>query len=406
MVLSNNNVHDCQGALNAYYADDMAMNNNIFDQNDFNFIWGGDGISVTGNTFTDSAQALYISDASNLTASGNTFDGNDYAVIIDGSAADIAFTSNTITNSTTAGVSVQPYESNEPTGVVFNNNIINGNALGMENTTSIEVNAENNWWGDGSGPYDATGNPGGLGDEVSGLVDYDPWNTAEPAVVWVDDDYTVSACGGHTWGYDAFANIQGGIDAVADAGTVNVYAGTYDQDEANGYNPVTGGSGTSDFNIFVNKSVTIQGIDSSGTPITDYDDVEAFVVPKRDTPLGNLSTFFVQGDDVTISGLDVTAYDDPNYNFKTISVIGDNATIKNCNLHNLDQVSCIYMYDPRYNSGTDTSYITSYRFEGNYLDMGGINASGIRISSGPGWSGSAANRVITGNDFQDGSYGD
>ena len=113
----------------------------------------------------------------------------------------------------------------------------------------------------------------------------------------------------------------------------------------------------------------------------------------------------MQADNVTISGLDITAYNDPDYNFKTISIIGDNATIKNCSLHNLDQVSSIYMYDPRYNPGTDTSYITSYRFEGNCLDAGGIYASGIRISSGPGWSGSAANRVITGNSFAGGSYG-
>jgi len=132
------------------------------------------------------------------------------------------------------------------------------------------------------------------------------------------------------------------------------------------------------------------------------DDIAAFVVPKRDTPSGNLSTIFVQADNVTISGLDVTAYDDPDYNFKTISVIGNNVTIKNCKIHAREQVSCIYMYDPRYNSTTDTSHITSYRFEGNYLDVGdcdpsGVYGSGIRISSGPGWSGDVANRVISNN---------
>ena len=231
-------------------------------------------------------------------------------------------------------------------------------------------------------------------------------NLPSPSKIWVDDDYC-DGCpnGGHIWCYDAFDGIQYGINAVATGGTINVYPGTYDQDEANGYNAVTGGPGSSNFNIFVNKSVTIQGVDSSGAPITDYEDVEAFVVPKRNTPSGNLSTFFIQADDVTISGLDITAYDDPDYNFKTISVIGENATIKNCNLHNRDQVSCIYMYDPRYSAGNNTSHITSYRFEGNYLDAGGIYAAGVRISSGPGWTGSAANRVITGNYFQDGSYG-
>jgi len=47
-----------------------------------------------------------------------------------------------------------------------------------------------------------------------------------PSEVWVDDDYTSGSCGGHTWGYDAFATIQEGIDAVSGS-TVYVAAGTY-----------------------------------------------------------------------------------------------------------------------------------------------------------------------------------
>jgi parallel beta-helix repeat protein len=49
-----------------------------------------------------------------------------------------------------------------------------------------------------------------------------------PLVVWVDDDYTSSSCGGHMWGFDAFDCLQIGIDTVCDInGTVNVYDGTY-----------------------------------------------------------------------------------------------------------------------------------------------------------------------------------
>jgi hypothetical protein len=214
--------------------------------------------------------------------------------------------------------------------------------------------------------------------------------------------YTVGPGGLPTYNY---ATIQAAIDAAFPGDVIKVFPGTYNQDEANGWDPVTGGPGSSNFNIFVNKSLTIQGVDGTGTPITDYDDVEAYVAPKRDTPLGNLSTIFVQADNVIITGLDVTAYADPDKNFKTISVIGENCTIKYCNLHNLDQVSSIYLYDPRYNPGTNVSYLQSYLFEGNYLDAGGINAAGIRISSGPGWTGAVANRVITGNTFYGGSYG-
>jgi hypothetical protein len=49
-----------------------------------------------------------------------------------------------------------------------------------------------------------------------------------PSEVWVDDDYC-NGCGndGHTWGYDAFDNIQDGIDGVVNPGTVHVKEGTY-----------------------------------------------------------------------------------------------------------------------------------------------------------------------------------
>jgi hypothetical protein len=50
-----------------------------------------------------------------------------------------------------------------------------------------------------------------------------------PAEVWVDDGFTPSWSDGHLWGYDAFDTIQEGIDGVADSGTVNVAAGTYDE---------------------------------------------------------------------------------------------------------------------------------------------------------------------------------
>ena len=48
----------------------------------------------------------------------------------------------------------------------------NGNGLVWQGTTIL--NSENNWWGDSSGPCHPE-NPGGIGDNVSGSVDYTPW---------------------------------------------------------------------------------------------------------------------------------------------------------------------------------------------------------------------------------------
>jgi hypothetical protein len=82
---------------------------------------------------------------------------------------------------------------------------------------------------------------------------------AQPAIVYVDDDWTSvpngqdpDGVGGPAtaMGYDAFATIQGGIDGVAPSGTVNVYAGTYTQ------------AGT----IGLNKSLILQGPNTAISP--------------------------------------------------------------------------------------------------------------------------------------------
>ncbi|HUS82321.1 MAG TPA: right-handed parallel beta-helix repeat-containing protein [Dehalococcoidia bacterium] len=201
---------------------------------------------------------------------------------------------------------------------------------------------------------------------------------------------------------NAFATIQEAIDTVTPGGTVDVYPGTYDQDEANDRDPVNGGAGSDDFNIFVDKALTIQGVNDSGTPITDYADVAAYVIPKRDTGGGHTDTIFVQADDVTITGLDVTGWTGVNYeNQKTLESVGDNLTVKYNQLHGVDGAAALYLYDPRFDAEAGTSHVQSYLIEANLIDGGGIWPSGIRISSGAGWSGPVSERVIKDNDFED-----
>lgn len=45
---------------------------------------------------------------------------------------------------------------------------------GIINTSSIQVDAKNNWWGDASGPWHIT-HPEGLGAKLSGNIDFAPW---------------------------------------------------------------------------------------------------------------------------------------------------------------------------------------------------------------------------------------
>jgi hypothetical protein len=63
-----------------------------------------------------------------------------------------------------------------PAHVVTNNCFVaNGVAVLVDGTYASTLNADNNWWGDVSGPYHQTSNPTGMGDEVIGSVDFDPW---------------------------------------------------------------------------------------------------------------------------------------------------------------------------------------------------------------------------------------
>ena len=63
------------------------------------------------------------------------------------------------------------------TTIVEYNNIMGNTQYGIDNSyfsSEYVLKAENNWWGDATGPSLEEG-LGGLGDKVSDHVDYDPW---------------------------------------------------------------------------------------------------------------------------------------------------------------------------------------------------------------------------------------
>src|SRR5271169_2935517 len=95
-----------------------------------------------------------------------------------------------------------------------------------------------------------------------------------------------------------FATIQAAINAASNGDTINVYPGTFNQDAAVGFDPSTGGTGSNNFNIFVNKSVVIRGVTALGVPVTDVNSLLAFVVANQDVPDFGADAFFVQADNV------------------------------------------------------------------------------------------------------------
>jgi len=119
------NIHD-------NYVEDVALGGG--DEGQALQLWNIDTVDVHHNTFIDCAQGIWI------------YGGGTYAV---------------------------------PEGRIHHN-IISGNleyGLRLDPTAlGGPLDARENWWGHASGPYHETLNQAGLGDEVSGNVDFEPWD--------------------------------------------------------------------------------------------------------------------------------------------------------------------------------------------------------------------------------------
>jgi hypothetical protein len=64
---------------------------------------------------------------------------------------------------------------NQSTVVISQSNF--GVLCSVQNTSSVIMNARNNYWGDASGPYHPSLNPNGRGATVSDRVDFVPFST-------------------------------------------------------------------------------------------------------------------------------------------------------------------------------------------------------------------------------------
>ena len=147
------------------------------------------GTATTGNVLQGNTLSGNVTGI-NFQGDGNTFSGNDlsnnssFGLVISGSNI-VVGPGNVITNNGTGVLS------SGSSNVNINNNVIAGNVtFGVQNANNaVVINAENNFWGDPSGPLDndvrvgglndalGLSNPAGLGDAVTDFVDYVPFLT-------------------------------------------------------------------------------------------------------------------------------------------------------------------------------------------------------------------------------------
>ena len=167
--------------------------------------------TLSGITVTNRAFGIHASTATGNLLEGNTLSGNATGINVQGDGN--IFSDNDLSNNSNVGLQISGsnivvgpgnairnngigVHSSGSSNVNINNNVIAGNVtFGVQNTNNtVVINAENNFWGDPSGPLDnnvqvgglndllGLSNPGGLGDAVTDFVDYEPFLTSGGAI--------------------------------------------------------------------------------------------------------------------------------------------------------------------------------------------------------------------------------
>ena len=147
---------------------------------------GAGTVTFTGNTCANNTMHGLQVYSGAATISGNTFTGNVQSGIdLAGSSATTPTIRLNTIRANDVGISCSQNANPVIGGSLADANDLTGNiSYGVRNTSStVTVNARHNWWGDDSGPYHPTTNPGGLGDRVSDSVDYGQYRGVPRSVI-------------------------------------------------------------------------------------------------------------------------------------------------------------------------------------------------------------------------------
>ena len=241
-------------------------------------LWGGSNVEIYGNTLYNalSPEETRTWDSPGIFVSSFGGEGDSYAnihdneiydcdsgivigsvyAITDGSTADI--TNNNL-HDLQVGISFEVIRlsdsgANEVSALINENRFVNNvTDINADDVVST-INAESNWWGVAVPDFDTI---------ISGDVTYEPWYLDEEMEIlsssigrediYVDDDYDENLMEeGLYFGFNAFATIQEGIDAVdegEEGGIVNVAAGIYNE------------------SVLIQKELTLAGSTEGAKPV-------------------------------------------------------------------------------------------------------------------------------------------
>jgi len=215
--------------------------------------------------------------------------------------------------------------------------------------------------------------------------DYIPYLEIEslPATVYVDDDYC-DGCDndGHIWGYDAFDNIQDGIDIVLENGAVYVYSGTYYEHVTvnktinligeNKYTTIIDGSGSGDVVYVTADSVSINGfaIQNGGSGGGDYDQDTGLKVNSNHNVIKNNNIIYNGRDGLLlysssnniISNNSISSNDDD-----AMIIYNSNSNLISDNIISSNDDNGIIVYTPSTDNTISGNTISSNNDDGLYI---------------------------------------
>ena len=192
----NNIAHD---AIGLYQGSSL-----ILDNSSISHVINGDGVGIYQNSIFSAdhltlqhgtrgsigSQGIGVYQHSTLTLTHSTISDFSAAGIVayndeEQGPPTVTVSDTTLTQNQTGLAMYSNSSLNTVPTLSFANNFIYANTgYGAQVYWSSPLNLENNWWGDSTGPYNATTNPTGLGDTINNdggpIPDFTPWLTTGP----------------------------------------------------------------------------------------------------------------------------------------------------------------------------------------------------------------------------------
>jgi len=182
-LISNNSEY----GLVLYVANENEIYHNIISRNNESgiYLWSSNNSKLTDNDISDNNDfGIYLRSSNNCDITDNVISGNNESGIsLSESNEDRIFNNTVIRNK----IGIYSFDSFNI--IAHNNNIYKNTEFGINSSSSASLNATYNWWGHKSGPYHPIENLGGIGDNITKNVIFDPWLSEKvewPPVAYLD----------------------------------------------------------------------------------------------------------------------------------------------------------------------------------------------------------------------------